>query len=160
MTETPDRLTPLAVTNTSSPGGRASTRALTPFLNSAACPLHPARILLMQASGGSLSSSGGEEAHCSYRGLGPEWHSRQMLILSTEPGGSEPRPPAPEPRFARESPTILPLPFRRGEGRGEGSVLGFRDARRVRRSEGSLPGPLLPRRRGNRRRSRWRPKCV
>src|ERR1035437_4832556 len=27
----------------------------------------------------------------------------------------------PEPRFARELPTILPLPFRRGEGRGEGS---------------------------------------
>ena len=39
--------------------------------------------------------------------------------------------PAPEPRFARELPAILPLPFRRGEGRGEGSDLGFRDAQRV-----------------------------
>ncbi len=48
--------------------------------------------------------------------------------------------PAPEPRLARELPTIPPLPFRRGEGRGEGSDLGLRDAKRVRMSGGSLPG--------------------
>jgi len=34
---------------------------------------------------------------------------------------------------------IPPLPFRRGEGRGEGSDLGFRDAKRVRMSGGSFP---------------------
>jgi len=33
--------------------------------------------------------------------------------------------PLHKPRFARELPIILPLPFRRGEGRGEGSALGF-----------------------------------
>src|ERR1035437_768825 len=74
--------------------------------------------------------------------------------------------PAPEPRFARELPTILPLPFRlaalsrrrsgRGEGWGEGSVFawGFRGAMA---DEGGssfpawwppLPTPLLQRRRG------------
>jgi hypothetical protein len=31
-----------------------------------------------------------------------------------------------EPQFARALPPILPLPFRRGEGRGEGSVLAVR----------------------------------
>ena len=37
-------------------------------------------------------------------------------------------------RFARELPTIPPLPFRRGEGRGEGSDFGLRDSDRVRMS--------------------------
>ena len=56
------------------------------------------------------------------------------------PVGSGGRPfgSAPEPRFARELPTIPPLPFRRGEGRSEGSDLGFRDAKRVRIQGGSL----------------------
>jgi hypothetical protein len=35
------------------------------------------------------------------------------------------------PRLATDLPTIPPLPFRRGEGRGEGSDLSFRDATRV-----------------------------
>ena len=50
-------------------------------------------------------------------------------------------PPAPEPRFAKELATIPPLPFRRGEGRGEGSffALRFRGAKRVKRSGDSLP---------------------
>jgi hypothetical protein len=41
-----------------------------------------------------------------------------------------------EPRFAKELPRIPPLPFRRGEARGEGSVftLGFRGAERVKMS--------------------------
>jgi hypothetical protein len=49
--------------------------------------------------------------------------------------------PAPEPRFARKLPMIPPLPFRRGEGRGEGSTyaLGFRGAKRVKMSGRSLP---------------------
>jgi hypothetical protein len=46
-----------------------------------------------------------------------------------------------EPRFARELPTIPPLLFRRGEGRGEGSDLGFRSTKRVR-----MPGSSLPNR--------------
>ena len=47
----------------------------------------------------------------------------------------------PEPRFARELPAILPLPFRRGEGRGEGSVFAWksRGAKRVKWSGSSLP---------------------
>src|ERR1035437_2486062 len=88
--------------------------------------------------------------------------------------------PAPEPRFARDLPTIPPLPFRRGEGWGEGSVLalGFsgrgihwgllspalsslrgRRGRSRRVSTGNflnstavLPAPILQRRRGIRRR--------
>jgi hypothetical protein len=46
-----------------------------------------------------------------------------------------------EPRFARELPTIPPLPFRRGEGRGEGSTfaLGLGAAKRVEMSGSSLP---------------------
>ncbi|MGO8931820.1 MAG: hypothetical protein ACLQU3_33615 [Limisphaerales bacterium] len=39
--------------------------------------------------------------------------------------------PPHEPRFAGELPTIPPLPFRRGEGRGEGSDLEFRDKLRT-----------------------------
>jgi hypothetical protein len=63
-----------------------------------------------------------------------------------------------ESRFARVLPAILPLPFRRGEGRGEGSNLGSRGAKRVKWSGGSLPSPLPAlRRRGEgeaRRRAR------
>ena len=47
--------------------------------------------------------------------------------------------PAPEPRLVRGLPTIPPLPFRRGEGRGEGSDLGFRAAKRVQMAGDSLP---------------------
>src|ERR1035441_6891894 len=36
-----------------------------------------------------------------------------------------------EPRCARRRTIIPPLPFRRGEGRGEGTVLGFRGAKHV-----------------------------
>jgi YbgC/YbaW family acyl-CoA thioester hydrolase len=53
-----------------------------------------------------------------------------------------------EPRFARDLPTILPLPFGRGEGRGEGSGLGVRGSKRGRMSENPLPA----------RRQRERPK--
>jgi len=50
-----------------------------------------------------------------------------------------------EPGSASELPTIPPLPFRRGEGRGEGSVFasGFRGAKRVKWSGCSLLGLLL-----------------
>ena len=47
--------------------------------------------------------------------------------------------PTPEPRLVRGLPTIPPLPFRRGEGRGEGSDLGFRTSKRVK-----MPGDSLP----------------
>jgi hypothetical protein len=47
--------------------------------------------------------------------------------------------PPHEPRFARELPTILPLPFRRGEGRGEGSDWWFRGTKRVSMSGRSRP---------------------
>jgi len=43
-------------------------------------------------------------------------------------------------RFARNLPTILPLPFRRGEGRGEGSVFALRS--RGRGSRGFLPSSI------------------
>ncbi len=47
--------------------------------------------------------------------------------------------PAPEPPLARDLPMIPPLPFRRGEGRGEGSGLRFMGAKRVKMSGSSLP---------------------
>src|ERR1019366_9794464 len=43
--------------------------------------------------------------------------------------------PLHEPRFARGLPTAPPLPFRRGEGWGEGADLGFKDAKRVKMLE-------------------------
>ena len=43
--------------------------------------------------------------------------SRFMVPMRGEKGVAA----APEPRFARNLPTVPPLPFRRGEGRGEGS---------------------------------------
>jgi hypothetical protein len=49
--------------------------------------------------------------------------------------------PAHEPGFTRGLPTILPLPFQSGEGRGEGSDLGFMDAERPRMPGGSLLAP-------------------
>src|SRR5260370_42096191 len=52
--------------------------------------------------------------------------------------------PPHEPAFAEALATIPPLPFKRGEGPGEGSVpsLGFRAAIRARRGGRSLPTPL------------------
>ena len=71
----------------------------------------------------------GANDYCGYR---PKALSRIDAV-------GRPLSPAPEPRLARELPTIPPLPFRRGEGRGEGSDLGFRGAKRVKMSGDSLP---------------------
>jgi hypothetical protein len=48
---------------------------------------------------------------------------------------------SPEPQFARALPTILPLPFRRGEGRGEGSIVAvrFMAGEQVREEQGASP---------------------
>lgn len=68
--------------------------------------------------------------------------------LQLMPGGASRS--APETRFARELPTVPPLAFRRGEGRGRCAfALGFRVAKRVKLSGGSLcrlhcPGALDP----------------
>ena len=48
-------------------------------------------------------------------------------------------PAALEPRYVSKLPTIPPLSFRRGEGRGEGSALGLKSAKRVKMSGTSLP---------------------
>jgi len=68
------------------------------------------------------------------------------LVLVNDPFEGGTVLAAPEPRFARDQPTIPPLPFRRGEGWGEGSVLapGFRGAKRVKMSAGSLPASGAP----------------
>ena len=69
--------------------------------------------------------------------------TKSIPSISIHSGRSHPF--TPEPRFARNLPSLPPLPFRRGEGRGKGSAvaLGFRGANRVKLS--GILSPALPR---------------
>jgi tetratricopeptide (TPR) repeat protein len=79
------------------------------------CRLEMAKALLLTGSAGPLPEELGDHQSSSRLGVLP------LLLGRRGMGRGGRQSPAHEPRFAKELPTIPPLPFRRGEGRGEGS---------------------------------------
>ena len=119
-------------------------------------PMPLPRLSVLTDRAVSLSSFGGEgqgeevvvlSQHARYIDAATRW-----MVPTNHSHEKGDGPLAPEPRLARELPRIPPLPFRRGEGWGEGSVLAPVGLRQKNSLGPPLPSPLLPR--GRRGRSR------
>src|ERR1035438_10704703 len=91
-----------------------------------------AKALLLTGSAGPLPEELGDHQSSSRLGVLP-------LLLGRRGMGRRGRQsPAHEPRFAKELPTIPPLPFRRGEGPREGSGGSLSDRKSTRLNSSHL----------------------